>query len=105
MARGLAVAAVALCCLVVVAPAGAASGTYTCATLQAGLNQAGNTDTITLDDANLCTANYTLPNFDTPTGIQNYKSWTLTGTAGSGFSPTSGRALTAPTCTGSSSRT
>ena len=49
MARGLAVAVVAV--LVAAAPAGAASGTFDCAGLQAGMNNGTDGNVITLDSS------------------------------------------------------
>src|SRR3954464_5787356 len=103
MARGLALAAAVLLLLFAAAPAWAASGTYTCATLQAGINQAGQGDTITLNSSaspgGLCNAQYTLKSFPSPIAFpNNYTQWTLTGRAGQndGFdgSGLAGRVLT-----------
>jgi hypothetical protein len=93
MARGLAVAVVAL--LVAAAPAGAASGTYNCANLQTGLNQVEDGDVITVDG--MCTGQYTFRVFPSPGPAESYKSWTLQGSGGDdGFDRNSvpGRALT-----------
>ena len=91
MARGLAVAVVAL--LVAAAPAQAASGTYTCANLQAGLDQVQNNDVITVDG--ICTGQFALPSFADPG--TTFNTWTLQGVGGDdGFdrNGVAGRALT-----------
>ena len=84
MARGLAVAVVAVLLLAAAAPAQAASGTFTCATIQAGIDQAANGDVITLDSSaapgGLCPMQVTLKSFPSP--LSNYTSWTLTGRTG-----------------------
>jgi hypothetical protein len=79
MARGLAVAVLAVLLLVVAAPAQAASGTYTCANLQTGLNQVQDGDVITVDG--MCNDGYTLPSFPDPSS-GTFKSWTLQGSGG-----------------------
>jgi hypothetical protein len=92
MARGLALAV--LLVFVLAAPAQAASGTYTCLTLQTGLDQVQSGDVITLDG--MCSDDYTLPDFGTP-GMEGYKTWTLQGSGGDdGFDGTvpTGRVLT-----------
>src|SRR3954469_14105744 len=75
MARGLALAAAVLLLLFAAAPAWAASGTYTCATLQAGINQAGQGDTITLNSSaspgGLCNAQDPLKRFPSPVAFPN----------------------------------
>jgi hypothetical protein len=84
MARGLAVAVVAVLLLAAAAPAQAASGTFTCATIQGGIDQAANGDVITLDSSaapgGLCPMQVTLKSFPSP--VSNYTSWTLTGRTG-----------------------
>src|SRR6186713_2531066 len=104
MARGLAVAVVAVVLLVAAAPpALAASGTFTCATIQAGINQAANGDVITLDSGaapgGLCPMQVTLKSFPSPIAFpNNYTQWTLTGRTGmnDGFDGTGlpGRVMT-----------
>src|SRR4051812_2779134 len=104
MARGLAVAAVAVCCLVVVAPAGAVNNvSATCADLQTKLTNAVDGDVITLNSSaspgGLCNAQYTLHSFPTPAAFpNNYSQWTLKGRDGmnDGFDGTGlpGRVLT-----------
>ena len=86
MVRRLAVAVAVS--LIATAPAGAATGTFTCVELQNALNNAGNGDVITLSDDHLCNQSYTLPSFSVPAGAENYKQWTLAGTNGSGFDGT-----------------
>jgi len=86
MVRRLAVAVAVS--LIATAPAGAATGTFTCVELQNALNNAGNGDVITLSDDHLCNQSYTLPSFPVPAGAENYKQWTLAGTNGSGFDGT-----------------
>jgi predicted outer membrane repeat protein len=91
MARGLAVAVVAL--LIAASSAQAASGTFTCPNLQAGINQAVDGDVITVDG--VCTGQFNLKNFGAP-GV-TYATWTLQGVGGDdGFdrNNVSGRALT-----------
>jgi len=64
VARGLAIAVLLLVVLLVAPSAHAASGTYTCANLQTGLNQVQNGDVITVDG--MCNDGYTLPSFADP---------------------------------------
>jgi hypothetical protein len=105
MARGLAVAVVAL--LVAAGPAAAADKSATCTTLPAVLGTVQSGDTVTLDSSqatggggsdNLCHLAVTLPDFDTPGPAESYKSWTLQGRAGmsDGFSGSgvTGRVMT-----------
>ena len=98
MARGLAVAVVAL--LVAAAPAQAASGTFTCAQLPGALAAAVTGDVITLNSSaspgGLCDQQFTLRDFGAVTGTPAI--WTLKGRDGmnDGFdgSTLPGRVLT-----------
>ena len=92
MARGLAVAVVAL--LIAASSAQAASGTFPCANLQAGLNQAAPGDVITLQG--ICTGQqFTLRNFGDPVApFFNYNSWTFTGDPSDGVDGFDGSGLT-----------
>ena len=98
MARGLAVAVVAL--LVAAAPAQAASGTFTCAQLPGALAAAVTGDVITLNSSaspgGLCDQQFTLRDFGAVTGTP--ATWTLKGRDGmnDGFdgSTLPGRVLT-----------
>ena len=65
--------------LVVAAPAQATSGTFDCATLQAGLNQVADGDIITLQG--ICTGQqFTLQSFPDPvTPFSTIRTWTLRG--------------------------
>jgi hypothetical protein len=101
MARGLALAVLAL--LVVAAPAAAVDKPATCANLQTVLNGAADDDVITLNSSagpgGLCSAQYTLKSFPSPTVFpNNYTQWTLKGRDGmnDGFdgSGLAGRVLT-----------
>ncbi len=92
MARGLALAVVAL--LIAASSAQAASGTFTCPNLQAGLNQAAPGDVITLQG--ICTGQeFDLRNFGDPvTPFFNYNSWTFTGDPSDGIDGFDGTGLT-----------
>ena len=91
MARGLAVAVVAL--LIAASSAQAASDTFTCPELQAGLNQAAPGDVITLQG--ICTGQqFTLRNFGDLVAPFNYNSWTFTGDPSDGIDGFDGTGLT-----------
>ena len=94
MVRGLAGAVAMLMLLVIAGAAQAASGTYTCANLQAGLNQADDGDTITLQG--ICTGqHFDLPTFPTPSAFpNNYKMWTFRGDPSDGPDGFDGTGLT-----------
>lgn len=90
MARGLAVAAALVACLIAATPAGAThSVSVDCAGLQAALDGVDDDATITLLAGEVCTDAYILPSFAPPT--ISYTTWTLQGGAGAGFD---GSALT-----------
>jgi hypothetical protein len=86
MARGLAVAVVAVVLLVAAAPAMAASGTFTCDQIQNAVNNAQHGDVITLDSSadpgGLCDNAITIDlGAGSPTPPE-YKTWTLKGRDG-----------------------
>jgi hypothetical protein len=93
MARGLALAVAAL--LIAASSAQAASGTFNCATLQAGLNQAADGDTITLQG--VCTGQqFTLRNFGAPVApFFTISTWTFKGDPSNGVDGFDGTGLAA----------
>ena len=85
--RRLALVVAAVAFFVSAGPAGAAEKSATCADLQVVLNGAADGDVITLNSSagpgGLCSAQYTLHSFPTPSAFpNNYSQWTLKGRDG-----------------------
>lgn len=96
MARGLALALVAL--LVAAAPAGAANKSATCADLQTVLNGAADGDVITLNSSDgvggVCHGHYDLKSFPDPGSGGNFAAWQLQGDPTNGIDGFTGADLT-----------